>query len=105
MIPTKSKKMSKKLIGRDADLHNLLGLKIANLAQLVVCKGRWRKGKSHLLRFAGAQWPHFIEIQGLAPCAGATNQDQIDNFVNQFWNQSGYPKTKETLFFKTKIFR
>ncbi len=81
------------LIGRTEHIQAILELKKAKTAQMVVCQGRRRIGKSYLIRHIGSQWPHYIEIQGLAPHPQISNQDQLDSFMKKLSEQTGLPNS------------
>ena len=68
-------------IGRDYYLGILSALWRKNTSSLAVVSGRRRIGKSTLVeRFATLSKCRFIEIEGLAPDKGMTNEKQIVNF-------------------------
>lgn len=94
MVIEKSKTMSGKnlkLIGRKQEQEQLASLRSSSKAELVVCTGRRRIGKSFLIRKVGQEWPLFLEIQGLAPAPRVTNKMQIAYFMKQLCDQLQLP--------------
>ncbi len=82
-------------IGRKKELAQLRDAVLVGeqrTAKLIACYGRRRIGKSELIREFGKNINNYIEIQGLAPSKGVTNQDQIDNFLSEFCRQTKLPR-------------
>ena len=70
--------------GREDDLADLKSLWKKQTASLVTCRGRRRIGKSTLIEeFARRSDARFIEIEGVAPRKGMTNDDQLRAFSRQ----------------------
>lgn len=70
--------------GREDDLADLKSLWKKQTASLVTCRGRRRIGKSTLIEeFARRSGARFIEIAGVAPRKGMTNDDQLRAFSRQ----------------------
>ena len=87
-------------IGRDYYLGILSALWRKNTSSLAVVSGRRRIGKSTLVeRFAALSKCRFIEIEGLAPDKGMTNEKQIakKKFTN-IWLGMGPYSTKKVTF-------
>lgn len=80
--------------GRDAELFDLARIDKQKKAGLIVCLGRRRIGKSRLIQEFAKEIPHYIEIQGLGPRAGQTNQDQLDWFAKELARQRKVPEVK-----------
>lgn len=83
-----------KLIGRQEEIKIFNNLRKKKGAQLVVCLGRRRIGKSFLIRHVGKTHTNYLEIQGSAPSQHSTNQDQINSFMRQFCEQTQFPFTE-----------
>jgi hypothetical protein len=82
-------------IGRDYYLGILSALWRKNTSSLAVVSGRRRIGKSTLVeRFAALSKCRFIEIEGLAPDKGMTNEKQIANFCERLAKATGLPEAK-----------
>ena len=80
-------------IGRAHELEWLEGLWSKPTASLVVCAGRRRIGKSTLIaKFAERSRCKFIEISGLAPDEGVTDNMQRKNFCESLAEQTGRPE-------------
>jgi AAA+ ATPase superfamily predicted ATPase len=95
--------------GRSEELLRLKSLTRKKTASLVVCLGRRRVGKSRLIQEFAKEFDTFIEIQGLAPRHGQTNQDQLDHFAKALalhfripaltlkdWSEAFYILSKES---------
>ena len=84
-----------KFIGREDYLGKLEALWRKQTASLAVVSGRRRIGKSTLVEeFARRSGCRFIEIVGLPPARGMTNQIQIDNFCERLADASGQVQAK-----------
>lgn len=70
-------------IGRLPELKALSELRAKSTASLVCVMGRRRIGKSALIEEFGKSYKSFTEIQGLAPVAASSNQDQLDHFAER----------------------
>lgn len=82
-------------LGREQELDDLAGLWQKRSSSLVVCSGRRRIGKSTLVEeFAARSKCKFIEIVGLAPDGGVTNERQMRNFCERLSVQSGMPEAR-----------
>lgn len=82
-------------IGREHELEDLAGLWQKRSSSLVVCSGRRRIGKSTLIEeFAARSKCRFIEIAGLAPDDGITNEIQLRNFCERLAAQTGLPEAR-----------
>ena len=80
--------------GREDDLADLKGLWKKQTASLVTCRGRRRIGKSTLIEeFARRSDARFIEIEGVAPRKGMTNDDQLRAFSRQLDAATGCGKS------------
>lgn len=80
-------------IGRANELEWLEGLWGKPSASLVVCSGRRRIGKSTLIeKFAERSRCKFVEISGLAPDEGVTDETQRKNFCESLAEQTGLPE-------------
>lgn len=78
--------------GRKTYLDDLASLWRKRSSSLVACRGRRRVGKSTLFReFARRTADVYIEIEGLAPTPGMTNQDQLDGFAESLARETGRP--------------
>lgn len=81
--------------GREQELDDLAGLWQKRSSSLVVCSGRRRIGKSTLVEeFASRSRCRFIELVGLAPDEGITNERQLRNFCERLSVQSGMPEAR-----------
>ncbi len=79
--------------GRTAYLSKLEALWRKQTSSFVVVAGRRRIGKSTLVEeFARRSGCRFIEIVGLPPEKGMTNQRQLDNFCERLASQTGKPR-------------
>ena len=82
-------------IGRKPELEWLEGLWRKPSASLVVCAGRRRIGKSTLIEhFAERSKCRFIEISGLAPEEGMTDEKQRRNFCERLAVSTGKPEAR-----------
>lgn len=81
-------------VGRKNELETLKTLRRNKKANLVVCLGRRRIGKSTLINHFGSTEEMYYSFQGLAPAQGMNNQDQIDYFLKQLSDQTNYPKVQ-----------
>ncbi len=77
--------------GRLNELEQLHRIDLQKKASLIVCLGRRRIGKSTLMKEFGRKLPCFIEIQGLPPRQGQTNQDQLNHFSKLLCQQLKLP--------------
>ena len=69
-------------VGREYYLEDLASLWRKATSSLVACRGRRRVGKSRLIKeFALRTADRYIEISGLPPRKGMTNQKQLDAFA------------------------
>jgi len=84
--------MSDSFWGRDAELLDLSRIDKQKKAGLIVCLGRRRIGKSRLIQEFAKTIPNFIEIQGLGPRQGQTNQDQLNWFAKELARQTKMPE-------------
>lgn len=80
--------------GRSAELKRLRQIVQKKTASLVVCLGRRRIGKSRLIQEFGGEFKKYIEIQGLGPRPGQTNEDQLDHFAKELSIQTEAPNVK-----------
>lgn len=78
--------------GRDTELQDLTRIDKQRKAGLIICLGRRRIGKSRLIQEFAKKIPNFIEIQGLGPRQGQTNQDQLNWFAKEFARQTKMPE-------------
>ena len=77
-------------IGREKELESLKSLLSKRTGSLVACRGRRRIGKSTLIEeFARINGCRFIEIDGLMPREGMTNEAQLRNFADKLGAASG----------------
>ncbi len=84
-----------KFIGREDYLAKLDALWRKRTASFAVVSGRRRIGKSTLVEeFARRSRCHFVEIAGLPPAKGMTNQIQLDNFCERLAVATGFPQAK-----------
>ena len=84
-----------KFIGREDHLGKLDALWRKQTASLAVVSGRRRIGKSTLVEeFARRSGCKFVEIAGLPPGKGMTNQRQIDNFCERLASATGLVQAK-----------
>ena len=82
-------------IGRKEELEWLDGLWSKSSSSFVVCSGRRRIGKSTLIeRFAERSGCRFIEISGLAPEEGMTDEKQLRNFCERLAVATGRPEVR-----------
>ena len=82
-------------IGRKSQLDKLDALWRKPRASFAVVSGRRRIGKSTLVEeFARRSRCRFVEIAGLPPAKGMTNQIQIDNFCERLAAETGSPQAK-----------
>jgi AAA+ ATPase superfamily predicted ATPase len=70
-------------IGRKLELERLYKLKNKKTASLIVIRGRRRIGKSALAFEFGKTFKTYVEIQGLNPSEGSSNQDQLNHFAEK----------------------
>ena len=81
--------------GRREELEALDGLWGKAASSFVVCSGRRRVGKSTLVEeFAARSKCRFIEITGLAPDEGVTNEVQLSHFCERLAAQTGQPEAR-----------
>lgn len=79
----------KRFIGRKNYLEDLESLWRKRSSSLVACRGRRRIGKSTLFReFARRTADVYIEIEGLTPTPGMTNEDQLRGFAESLAEQT-----------------
>ncbi len=78
--------------GRIPELLELRRIDKLKKSALIVCLGRRRIGKSRLIQEFGKKIPYYIEIQGLAPREGQTNQNQLDWFSKEVARQTELPE-------------
>ena len=77
-------------VGREKELESLRLLLSKRTGSLVACRGRRRIGKSTLIEeFARVNGCRFIEIDGLMPREGMTNEVQLQNFADKLGAASG----------------
>ena len=82
-------------VGREEELEWLDGLWRKSSSSLVVCSGRRRIGKSTLIeRFAERCKCRFVEISGLAPEEGMTDEKQLRNFCERLAAATGRPEVR-----------
>lgn len=82
-------------VGREEELEWLEGLWSKPSSSFVVCSGRRRIGKSTLVeRFAERSRCRFIEISGLAPEEGMTDEKQLRNFCERLAAATGRPEVR-----------
>lgn len=77
--------------GRESELSELKRIDDQKKAGLIVCLGRRRIGKSRLIQEFGKKFRQYVELQGLAPRPGQTNQDQLDWFSQEISRQTSLP--------------
>ena len=71
-------------VGREKELESLRSLLAKRTGSLVACRGRRRIGKSTLIEeFARINGCRFIEIDGLMPREGMSNDVQLRNFADK----------------------
>lgn len=76
--------------GREEELASLQDLWDKSGSSLVICSGRRRIGKSTLIEeFAIRSKCRFIELVGLPPDEGLTNETQLENFCERLAAQTG----------------
>ena len=69
-------------VGREYYLDDLASLWRKSTSSLVACRGRRRVGKSRLFKeFALRTADKYVELVGLPPRKGMTNQMQLDAFA------------------------
>ena len=77
-------------IGRKDILADLEMLWRKRTSSIIACRGRRRIGKSTLFReFARRTADAYIEIEGLPPSGGMTNQKELDHFASMLSDQTG----------------
>lgn len=82
-------------VGREDNLKDLAALWKKRTSSLVAVSGRRRIGKSTLIaHFASESKCRFVEIAGLAPDSGMTNQKEIDHFCERLSAATGVPEAK-----------
>ena len=88
-------------VGRENELESLRLLLDKRTSSLVACRGRRRIGKSTLIEeFARRNRCRLVEIDGLLPREGMTNQVQLDNFIEKLAAQTGADGTKVSSWFE-----
>ena len=88
-------------VGRERELESLRLLLDKRTSSLVACRGRRRIGKSTLIEeFARRNRCRLVEIDGLLPREGMTNQVQLDNFIEKLAAQTGVDGTKVSSWFE-----
>ena len=88
-------------VGREKELESLRVLLDKRTPSLVACRGRRRIGKSTLIEeFARRNRCRLVEIDGLLPREGMTNQVQLDNFIEKLAAQTGADGTKVSSWFE-----
>ena len=88
-------------VGREKELESLSLLLDKRTASLVACRGRRRIGKSTLIEeFAKRNHCRLVEIDGLLPREGMTNQVQLDNFIEKLSAQTHADGTKVSSWFE-----
>lgn len=81
-----------RFVGRTEYLDDLESLWRKRTSSLVACRGRRRIGKSTLFReFARRSAEVYIEIEGLAPVPGMTNDDQLAGFAESLARETSTP--------------
>ena len=91
-------------VGRESELESLRLLLSKRTSSLVACRGRRRIGKSTLIgEFARRNGCRLINIDGLLPRAGMTNQVQLDNFIEKLSAQTGVDSTKVSSWFEAFV--
>lgn len=84
-----------KIIGRHREFDILKSLQRKAASSLVVFYGRRRIGKSFLANvYSQLNASKYIQLVGLAPAEGQTNQDQLDSFMQQLSEQTSLPLIK-----------
>lgn len=77
-------------VGREGELESFKALWSKKGASLVACRGRRRIGKSTFVEeFARRSGAAFVDIDGLPPRPGMTNEDQLANFAVKLAAQTG----------------
>ena len=80
-------------IGREIELESFKALWSKKGASLVACRGRRRIGKSTFVEeFARRSGAAFVDIDGLPPRPGMTNEDQLANFAVKLAARTGAPE-------------
>ena len=88
-------------VGRENELESLRLLLDKRTSSLVACRGRRRIGKSTLIEeFARRNRCRLVEIDGLLPREGMTNQVQLDNFIEKLAAQTSVDGTKVSSWFE-----
>ena len=79
-------------VGRESELESFKALWSKKGASLVACRGRRRIGKSTFVEeFARRSGAAFVNIDGLPPRPGMTNEDQLANFAVKLAARTGAP--------------
>ena len=88
-------------VGREREFESLRLLLDKRTPSLVACRGRRCIGKSTLIEeFARRNRCRLVEIDGLLPREGMTNQVQLDNFIEKLAAQTGVDGTKVSSWFE-----
>ncbi|OFZ82775.1 MAG: hypothetical protein A2583_04995 [Bdellovibrionales bacterium RIFOXYD1_FULL_53_11] len=78
-------------VGRNHEIITLNELWNKKKANLVVCRGRRRIGKSRLIKEFAKTADCYFEFQGLAPRDGVGSREQLKNFSEQLSKNTGMP--------------
>ena len=91
-------------VGRENELETLRLLLDKRTPSLVACRGRRRIGKSTLIEeFARRNGCRLVNIDGLLPREGMTNQVQLDNFIEKLSAQTGVDGSKVSSWFEAFV--
>ena len=91
-------------VGREKELESLRQLLEKQTSSLVACRGRRRIGKSTLIEeFAQRNGCRLVNIDGLLPREGMTNQVQLDNFMEKLSAQTGIERLKVSSWFEAFV--
>ncbi len=91
-------------VGREKELESLRQLLEKQTSSLVACRGRRRIGKSTLIEeFAQRNGCRLVNIDGLLPREGMTNQVQLDNFMEKLSVQTGIERMKVSSWFEAFV--
>ena len=91
-------------VGREKELASLRLLLDKRTSSLVACRGRRRIGKSTLIEeFARRNHCRLVNIDGLLPREGMTNQVQLDNFIEKLSAQTGVSGTRVSSWFEAFV--
>lgn len=76
--------------GREQDIQELLALWNKRVSSLITCRGRRRIGKSTLIKeFARKSKARLIQLEGVRPRKGLSNEDELRHFSQMLAVRSG----------------